>query len=92
MRLDPTSPRWALVPRGATTCAFCLMLASRGFAYQSDETAGRQMQYHRDCDIIPSWGRQKLTGYDPDAYLEMWQAEKAAAGDGDWHEALAQMR
>lgn len=57
MCLDPTSPRWALVPRGAMTCAFCLMLASCGFAYQSDETAGRQMQYHRDCDIIPSWGR-----------------------------------
>lgn len=31
---DPTKPRWARVPRGAKTCAFCLMLASRGFAYQ----------------------------------------------------------
>lgn len=29
---------------------------------------------------------------DLDAYLEMWQAGKAAAGDIDWHEALAQMR
>lgn len=28
---DPTKPRWARVPRGAKTCAFCLMLASLSF-------------------------------------------------------------
>lgn len=51
------------------------MLASRGFAYLSEDTAGRQMQYHTDCDcdIVPSWGSSKLKGYDPDKYREMYQ-------------------
>ena len=71
---DPTKPRWARVPRGAKTCAFCLMLASRGFAYLSEDAAGRQMQYHADCDcdIVPSWGSAKLKDYDPDKYYEMY--------------------
>ncbi len=71
------------------------MLASRGFSYLSEDTAGRQMQYHADCDcdIVPSWGSGKLKGYDPDKYREMYQAAKAAAGDdGDWRDALAQLR
>lgn len=92
---DPTKPRWARVPRGAKTCAFCLMLASRGFAYLSEDAAGRQMQYHADCDcdIVPSWGSVKLKDYDPDKYYEMYQAAEAAAGEnGDWHDALAQLR
>lgn len=66
MRRDPTQPRWARVPQGRT-CAFCLMLASRGFAYLSAETAGKGgARFHSDCDcrIIPSWGRQTLAGYD----------------------------
>lgn len=91
---DPTKPRWARVPRGAKTCAFCLMLASRGFAYLSEDAAGRQMQYHADCDcdIVPSWGSSKLKGYDPDSLYAMWEDSVAAAGDGDWHEALRQLR
>ena len=57
MRIDPSKPRWARVPRGARTCAFCTMLASRGFTYLSEDSAGLEMQYHRDCDcqIVPSW-------------------------------------
>ena len=93
--IDPTKPRWARVPRGAKTCAFCLMLASRGFAYLSEDSAGRQMQYHADCDcdIMPSWGGAKLKGYDPDVYAEMYEAAEAAAGEnGDWHDTLAQLR
>ena len=75
MRLDPTSPRWARVPRGET-CEFCLMLASRGFAYTSEKTAGREMQYHSDCDcrIVPSWGKQTLKGYDPDGLYARYKA------------------
>lgn len=75
MRLDPTSPRWARVPSGET-CAFCLMLASRGFAYTSEKTAGREMQYHSDCDcrIVPSWGKQTLKGYDPEGLYARYKA------------------
>lgn len=38
MRMDPVSPRWARVPKGET-CEFCLMLASRGWVYLSEESA-----------------------------------------------------
>ncbi|MCF2705822.1 EndoU domain-containing protein [Arcanobacterium haemolyticum] len=95
MRRDPTRPRWARVPTGATTCAFCLMLASRGFAYTSEESAGREMQYHSDCDckIIPSWGKQVLKGYDPDRFAEMYEAAKQAAGAGaGYRSVLAKLR
>lgn len=52
---DPSRPRYVRMPRGKI-CAFCLMLTSHGFAYLSEDTAGRQMQYHADCDcdIVPS--------------------------------------
>ena len=39
-RRDPKKVRYARVPTGAETCDFCLMLASRGFVYQSEGTAG----------------------------------------------------
>lgn len=75
---DPSKPRYARVPSGAKTCAFCAMLASRGFVYASEDKAGALGQYHKDCDceIIPSWDRKnpKIEGYDPDGlyreYLE----------------------
>ena len=67
---DPSKPRYARVPSGAKTCAFCAMLASRGFVYASEDKAGALGQYHKDCDceIIPSWDRKnpKIEGYDPD--------------------------
>lgn len=95
IRIDPTKPRWARVPRGSKTCAFCLMLASRGFVYLSEDSAGMQMQYHEDCDcdIVPSWGSQVLKGYDPDKYLAMYQAAADAAGTGaDYRTVLRQLR
>ncbi|RSX47846.1 hypothetical protein D2E22_1133 [Bifidobacterium castoris] len=75
MRRDPTQPRWARVPHGKT-CAFCVMLASRGFAYLSAETGGKGgTRFHDDCDcrVIPSWGRQTLKGYDPDEYHRLYR-------------------
>ena len=63
---DPTRPKYARVPQGKT-CAFCAMLASRGFVYASEDTAGKWNKYHHDCDckIVPSWGETKLDGYRP---------------------------
>ena len=92
MRIDPSKPRWARVPRGARTCAFCTMLASRGFTYLSEDSAGLEMQYHRDCDcqIVPSWGRQTLAGYNPERLTAMWQ--EASKGGGDYRETLKRKR
>lgn len=85
MRRDPTQPRWARVPQDKT-CAFCVMLASRGFAYLSDETAGKDgTRFHDDCDcrIVPSWGRQSLKGYDLAGLRHAYeQGEQYAAKHG----------
>ena len=85
--LDPLKPRWARVPSGAKTCAFCEMLASRGYVYTSQQTAGALSQWHDhcDCSIVPQWDQNATTieGYDPDLYygryLEAWHA---AGGEG----------
>lgn len=37
---DPMSQRWARIATGRETCAFCLMLVSRGPVYLSAESAG----------------------------------------------------
>lgn len=67
---DPSKPRYARVPSGAKTCAFCAMLASRGFVYADEDKAGALGQYHKDChcEIVPSWDKKKprIEGYDPD--------------------------
>lgn len=79
---------WARVPRGKETCAFCLMLASRGFVYESESSAGisRRNQFHGDCDcaVVPSWSDDpRLEGYDPDAlYGKYLDARSVADGSG----------
>lgn len=80
---DPTRPRWARIPRGAQTCAFCMMLSSRGFVYHSDESAGAGMNLyhaHCNCQIVPSWGKTRISGYDPSSYARMWDDAKNIAG------------
>ena len=54
-RRDPMRPKYARVPTGAETCDFCLMLASRGFAYLSEETASHT---HSNCVV----GDTKVSG------------------------------
>lgn len=62
---DPSEPRYARVPRGAKTCAFCTMLCSRGWVYRSEKTAkyakGSFSLFHDDCDcqIVPEWDRDQ---------------------------------
>lgn len=74
---DPSQPRYARVPSGRVTCAFCIMLASRGWEYKSEESAGggdHRYHPHCDCMIIPSWGKIKLKDYDPDVYYQQYKA------------------
>lgn len=91
---DPGRPKWARVPTGAKTCAFCLMLASRGAVYDTDRSAGRMHHYHADCDCEPTpiWeGDDFPDGYDPDALYERYNAARAVAG-GDSKAILAELR
>ena len=83
---DPTRPRWARVPRGRVTCAFCTMLAGRGFVYTSEDAAGGGLgnTYHNhcDCEPVPTWGEAKLAWYDQTRYEGMYRSACKALGDG----------
>lgn len=70
-----TGVRFARVPSGGETCRFCIMLASRGAVYYSEESAGKNNHYHANCRcrIVPSWGLAQIEGYDPALYYDMWQ-------------------
>lgn len=93
---DPRKPRYARVPSGTETCAFCLMLASRGPVYASAQTAGGRMRkYHGKCDCVPTplWDGDDLpAGYDPDALYERYNAARAVAGSGATKPILAELR
>ena len=75
--IDPLEPMFARVPTGAETCKFCIMLASRGFAYTSARAAGEGNpdHYHAGCDcrVVQGYDGMEVEGYDPDAYFEMWR-------------------
>lgn len=89
--------RFARVPSGTETCAFCLMLASRGFVYASKDTAGEFDHFHDGCDckIVAGFGDDAgVEGYEHGKYLEMY--EDALAYDAyelvDLDETLNSMR
>lgn len=84
---DPADTRFARVPRGARTCAFCSMLASRGFVYATREAAGQARVWHDhcDCEIVPAWDDRgtRVSGYDPDHLKDEYEDARAAvARDG----------
>lgn len=81
---DPLRPKWARVPSGTDTCSFCLMLASRGFAYASERSASEKAEgghYHPNCDcrIVPSFGGATVEGYDPDELYRQWKQTQSKA-------------
>lgn len=94
---DPTHPRWARVPRGRVTCAFCTMLAGRGFVYTSEEAAGGGLgnvyHAHCDCEPVPSWGEAQLAGYDPERLDALYKDAARGLPDGaSYRDVLSRMR
>ena len=94
---DPAKPRYARVPRGPKTCAFCEMLASRGWVYHSTQTAGLEHEYHDDChcQIVPEWDKEQshIAGYDPDAmYSRYLEAAGVVGNTHDQKAIVAEMR
>lgn len=70
---DPKEPRWARVPMGAETCPWCMMLASNGFFYKSEESASHNHP-GCDCKAVPSWDKSpEIQGYDPARYYREWK-------------------
>lgn len=81
---DKACTGWARIPSGSKTCAFCYMLASRGFAYKSADSAGHETKFHTKCDcrVVPEFDGKtpKYQGYDPESMHEVY---KAAHKKGD---------
>lgn len=69
---DPLKPRYARVPRGSETCGFCLMLASFGFQYTTDETASHAHD-NCDCRVVAQFGESRVEDYDPDEMYEHYK-------------------
>lgn len=83
--------RYARVPSGAETCAFCFMLSSRGFVYHNEVAARGDtphgMHAHCDCIIVPGVpGKTRIAGYDPDVIYDRWKmcAETVGAPADDY--------
>lgn len=72
---------FARVPTGATTCPYCLMLASRGFVYSSELKALNANHRNCDCRIVEGFPGMTVEGYDPDAYYDMWKHPEKYASD-----------
>ena len=51
-RRDPLRTSWARIPSGATTCRWCVMLASRGAVYANAAKAGEMNEFHDNCDCV----------------------------------------
>lgn len=76
--------RFARIPRGGETCTFCAMLASRGFVYWTEETAGKFDHFHNRCKcrIVASTDAD-VEGYDPTEWYARWKAyEEIDADEG----------
>lgn len=73
-RRDKRKPRYARVPTGSETCDFCLMLASRGFVYNSQSTASMgHVHSGCDCRIVAGWDGMEVDDYDPRSIYDRWQ-------------------
>lgn len=86
--------RFARVPSGFETCAFCFMLASRGFVYRSELTAGLGHDFHPNCNctVVPgAKGRTAIDGYDPKGMAERWDACARTIGSRDPAEVMKEV-
>ena len=85
---------YARVPVGET-CAWCLMLASLGYYYRSEETAlgVEPDHYHAHCDCIavPYNAPGAIEGYDDyNLYYDMYVTARDAYFGGDYSQEMAQ--
>lgn len=73
---DGRYPRFARVPTGIETCDFCLMLASRGAVYHSEDAAGALNHYHANCNckVVQFYPYQDIEGYNPNELYNQWQS------------------
>lgn len=70
--------KYALVPSGKETCAYCTMLASRGFVYSKEGAKSLKEHIHRGCDCVVVACKEdaeqyhEVEGYDWKKYEDMY--------------------
>ena len=63
----------AWVPSG-DTCAFCIMLASRGWERSTGAKRSEHIHSNCDCTYAVRFGNDlNIPGYNPDAYYQQWK-------------------
>ena len=91
LNVQSTNSSWARYA-SANACAFCRLLATRGSAYRSEETAA--VKVHDHCSCIPVEDRDG--SYQPPDYIDQWQNEyvtaRREAQSGDPKQILAAWR
>lgn len=80
---DSIRPRYARVPSGSETCAYCYALAGLGFQYKSEETARAHGHADCDCVIVPSWNGSGVEGYNPRRYAAMFNNAQMDLREGN---------
>lgn len=87
---DPFKPKYARIPTGDETCAWCLLLASYGFTSRMAQVV-QHTHENCDCRIVVSWDENPTIEGDEaeqKQYKELYgEAEKLRAG-GDMPDEL----
>lgn len=101
---DRYKVRYARVPMGNETCAWCIMLASQGYVYKSEKSAlyrkgksgfrSAAEHFHDNCDciVVPVFGDGSIEGYDPDEYLAIYQKYQSTGPGNNTVATLNNMR
>ena len=77
---DPLDVRYARWPRNPDPCAFCVLRASRGAVYWSENTAERGDHLKCGCDVTPVFPDEPLP-YNPKPYRRQYLAGASEASD-----------
>lgn len=89
---DSRDVRYARVPVGAETCAWCVMTAGLGYWFMSEEAASHT-HAHCDCVIVAEIGGIHdvvIDGYDSTVYRDMWREANKALRYGDVPSSLSE--
>lgn len=78
-RADAKATRWARVT-SVTACAFCTMLATRGAAYRTEDTASFEAHRSCHCTVQPMFGSPR--SYEPPAHIRQAQTLWSESTDG----------
>ena len=83
-QIDPRDVRYARVPMGEKTCAWCISLAGLGFHFMTEESASHTHE-HCDCRIVPCIGEGSVSveEYEPEDYADVWRDAARRLREGD---------